>query len=104
MEVSSRRDLLQGADDVASATMRAWFSCEPRRLGFARRTHREYDAQTCWALASELSAAPDGRGVIGRTVAPLACFCEDGGPLSQTLIIYTSVDVAVAGTSASLSA
>ena len=55
----------------------------------------------CWVLAPELSVAPDGRGVIGRTDAPLACSCEDGGPRSRAFIIYPSVVVAVAGVSAS---
>jgi hypothetical protein len=32
----------------------------------------------CWVLDPDLSAAPDGRGVIGRTVAPLAFFLLPG--------------------------
>ncbi|MFL5758921.1 MAG: hypothetical protein ACJ789_04235 [Thermomicrobiales bacterium] len=43
-------------------------------LEFAHYALQEYAAHNCWVLIPESSAAPDGRGVIGRTVAPLACF------------------------------
>ena len=83
-------------------------------IAFYRAVHNQEKLTAYAKLAAPAIQAAGGKflaratashvydnGVIGRTVAPLARFCEDGGPRCHAFIIYPPIVVAVAGWSRS---